>query len=107
MRCFKGSKLHLSPSAFDQKGRSQSSFRQQRLLEQRLSLPQPERLQMTSNRARQQNMPKHLPPPKTLSLVISGHIPCTAEMKRSIAILDIDSIYDIVYIDVYYITSTR
>lgn len=49
MRCFKGSKLHLSPSAFDQKGRSQSLFRQQRLLEQRLSLPNPERLQTTSN----------------------------------------------------------
>lgn len=66
MRCFKGSKLHLSPSAFDQKGRSQSSFRQQRLLQQRLSLPDPERLQTTSNGAQQQNTPKQLPAPKTV-----------------------------------------
>lgn len=89
MRCFKGSKLHLSPNAFDQKGRSQSLFRQQRLQERRLSLPNPERLQTTSNGAQQQNMPKQLPPPKTHCLVISGHILCTSEMKRRIYVLDI------------------
>jgi len=32
MRCFKESKLHLSPSTFDQQKTSQSLFRQQSLL---------------------------------------------------------------------------